>query len=250
MTTGKKEFIPEMALVPAGEFLMGSEDGMDNEKPVHRVWVEGFVMGKFPVTNKEYKSFVDETRAAAPPFWSEKMFADPDKPVVGVSWHESDAYCRWLSDRSGKKFRLPTEAEWERAARGGSAGGKYPWGDKLPLERDCPGYDVELGGPERVGIHEPNGFGLYDMCTSVHEWCDDFYDPNYYSISPDRNPTGASSAGRKVSRGGSWRHRIKFSRCAARSSLNPAFKYADYGFRVAMTRRNAQDAASGVLNRV
>jgi formylglycine-generating enzyme len=235
MTTGKKEFLPEMVLVPEGDFLMGSEARMDNEKPVHRVWVGGFMIGKFPVTNREYGIFVAETAMDAPPFWSEKMFSHPDKPVVGVSWHEAATYCSWLSERSEKKFRLATEAEWERAARGGIEGRKYPWGDELRPEEDSPGYDVELGGPERVGLHEPNGFGLYDMCASVHEWCNDFYDPNYYSISPERNPPGSSSGQRKVSRGGSWRHRIKFSRSAARSSLNPTFRYADYGFRVAMS---------------
>jgi formylglycine-generating enzyme required for sulfatase activity len=237
MTTGKKEFIPDMVLIAAGDFLMGSEEGMDNEKPVHRVWVEGFMMGKFPVTNKEYKCFVDKTGAVAPPFWSEKTFAHAEKPVVGVNWHDAVAYCVWLSRRSGKKLRLPTEAEWERAARGGIEGRKYPWGDELPSEHASPGYDLESGGPERVGLHEPNGFGLYDMCASVHEWCNDFYDPNYYWMSPDRNPPGASSGQRMVSRGGSWRHRIKFSRCAARSSLNPALRYADYGFRLAIDVR-------------
>jgi formylglycine-generating enzyme len=231
----KKEFIPAMVSIPDGEFLMGSEDGMDNEKPVHRVWVSGFMMGKFPVTNKEYGIFVEETAAQPPPFWLEAMFAHPDKPVVGVSWHDAVSYCDWSTDRIGKPFRLPTEAEWERAARGGKEGEKYPWGDELPSAKIYPGYDVETGGPECVGLSEPNGFGLYDMSASVHEWCGDFYDSTYYRISPEKNPLGPSSGLRKVSRGGSWRHRIKFSRSAARSSLNPVFKYADYGFRVAMS---------------
>jgi formylglycine-generating enzyme required for sulfatase activity len=197
--------------------------------------VNGFMMGKFSVTNKEYGIFVEETGAQQPPFWREAMFSHPDKPVVGVSWHDAVCYCGWLTDRIGKPFRLPTEAEWERAARGGKEGEKYPWGDELPSEKIYPGYDVETGGPERVGFNEPNGFGLYDMSASVHEWCGDFYDSNYYQISPEKNPLGPSSGLRKVSRGGSWRHHVKFSRCAARSSLNPAFKYADYGFRVAMS---------------
>ena len=231
----KKEFMPALISIPEGDFLMGSEDGKDNEKPAHRVWVNGFMMGKFPVTNKEYEIFVEETGAQQPPFWLEAMFSHPDKPVVGVSWHDAVCYCDWLTDRIGKPFRLPTEAEWERAARGGKEGEKYPWGDELPSEKIYPGYDVETGGPERVGLNEPNGFGLYDMSASVHEWCGDFYDSNYYQISPEKNPLGPSSGLRKVSRGGSWRHHVKFSRCAARSSLNPAFKYADYGFRVAMS---------------
>jgi formylglycine-generating enzyme required for sulfatase activity len=231
----KREFIPQMVAIPEGNFLMGSDDGPANEKPLHRIWVSSFMMGKFPVTNKEYGIFVKETKVQQPTFWLEKMFAHPDKPVVGVSWYDAAAYSDWLSAQTKTQFRLPTEAEWERAARGGREGEKYPWGNEPPWERDYPGYDLELGGPERVGVNEPNGFGLYDMSESVHEWCSDFYDPNYYQTSPDRNPVGPLSGPRRVSRGGSWRHRIKFSRCAARSSLNPVSKYADYGFRVAMT---------------
>lgn len=231
-----KEWIaPEMILIPEGFFLMGSEEGADNEKPVHPVWVDGLMIGKYPVTNKEYRLFVEETGAPRPPFGSERMFSHPDNPVVGVSWREATAYCEWLSGRTGKPFRLPTEAEWERAARGAREGAKYPWGDEPPWERPYPGYDLETGGPQRVGSGEPNGFGLYDMCEGVHEWCSDFYDPAYYRNSPERNPQGPPSGKRRASRGGSWRHHIKFSRCAARSSLPPSLGYADYGFRVAMT---------------
>ena len=233
----KKEFVFDMVLIPEGAFLMGSDDGMDNERPVHRVWVDSFMMGTFPVTNREYEIFVQDGGAQEPPFWRDEMLSHLDKPVVGVGWYDAAAYCNWLSERTGKQFRLPTEAEWERAARGGQESQKYPWGDEPPWERAYPGYDLETGGPDRVGLNEPNGFGLYDMSEGVHEWCADFYDPNYYQISPERNPVGPPFGVRRVSRGGSWRHRIKFSRCAARSSLNPAFKYADYGFRVAMTLR-------------
>jgi formylglycine-generating enzyme required for sulfatase activity len=237
MSAEKKEFVPEMVLIPEGFFLMGSETGADNEKPRHRVWVDGFEIGKFPVTNREYRIFVEEAGAEEPPFWSEPMFAHPGKPVVGVSWHDAVGYCEWLSRRIGDSFRLSTEAEWERAARGGLEGKLYPWGDELPSETDWPGYDIESDGPERVGLCAPNGFGLYDMCASVHEWCSDFYDAGFYQNSPGRNPSGPSTGRRKASRGGSWRHKIKFSRCAARSSLNPAFRYADYGFRVARSPR-------------
>ncbi len=212
---------------------MGSDDGADNEKPVHRVWVDRFWIGKFPATNAQYKTFLAETGFSAPPFWSDEMFSDPDKPVVGASWYDAVAYCDWLSRRTGYAFRLPTEAEWERAARGQREGKKYPWGDEPPWERPFCGYDQKTGGPEKVGSNDPNDFGLYDMSEGVHEWCSDFYDPNYYQNAPQRNPQGPPSGQRRASRGGSWRHRIKFSRCAARSSLNPSFKYADYGFRVA-----------------
>ena len=97
------------------------------------------------------------------------------------------------------------------------------------------GFDAATGGPAPVGVNPPNDFGLHDMSEGVHEWCSDYYDYNYYRNSPERNPPGAASGERRASRGGSWRHQIKFARCAARSSLPPAFRYADYGFRVAMT---------------
>jgi len=234
MAPEKNEFIPATVVIPAGAFLMGGEDGMDNEKPAHRVYVDAFALGKFPATNREYRFYV-AAGGAPPPFWKDPMFADPDKPVVGVSWHEAAAYCAWLAAVSGLPFRLPTEAEWERAARGGFEGRKYPWGEELPKSSTCPGVDTLHGGPPRVGLYRPNGFGLYDMCASVHEWCSDFYAADYYHSSPERNPPGARSGARRSSRGGSWRHHVKFSRCAARSSLNPAFQYADYGFRVAMS---------------
>ena len=233
MTAEKNEFIPATVVIPAGTFLMGSEDGMDNEQPVHRVYLDAFRLGKFPVTNREYEIFLKAAATPPPPFWSENRFADSAKPVVGVSWHEAAAYCKWLSAARGSHFRLPTEAEWERAARGGAEGQRYPWGGELPDENACPGIDTQSGGPPRVGLFQPNGFGLYDMCASVHEWCSDFYESDYYRVSPERNPPGAPAGARKSSRGGSWRHHVRFSRCAARSSLDPGFHYADYGFRVA-----------------
>ena len=214
---------------------MGSDAGQENEQPVHRVWLDSFAMARFPVTNREYKSFVEASARAAPPFCAEAMFVAAELPVVGVTWDEAVAYCRWLSEQSGKKFRLPTEAEWERAARGGREGTLYPWGDEAPGRRPYAGFDPTTGGPARVGVNEANGFGLYDMSEGVHEWCSDYYDYNYYSYSPERNPQGAASGTRRASRGGSWRHQIKFSRCAARSSLPPNFRYADYGFRVTMS---------------
>jgi sulfatase modifying factor 1 len=225
----------DVVVIPSGSFLMGCERGQENERPCHRVWVDGFGLGRFPVTNGEYKTFVEENQAPAPPFVSDPIFANADQPVVGVSWDDAIAYCRWLGDRIGEEFRLPTEAEWERAARGGREGALYPWGDEPPWEKHLAGCDPETGGPARVGVNEPNGFGIYDMSENVHEWCSDYYDYNYYNYSTERNPRGPTVGQRRASRGGSWRHRIKFSRCSARSSLPPSFKYADYGFRLAMT---------------
>jgi formylglycine-generating enzyme required for sulfatase activity len=228
---------PDIVIIPEGSFLMGSEQEQENERPCHRVWLDRFGIGKFSVTNKEYKLFLEATQMSAPPFWADPIFSEPRQPVVGVNWDDALAYCRWLSDRTDGEFRLPTEAEWERAARGGREGALYPWGDEPPWEKPYSGCDSKTGGPAHVGINEPNDFGLYDMSEGVHEWCSDYYDYHYYRYSPERNPQGPSSGERRASRGGSWRHRIKFSRCAARSSLPPSFKYADYGFRIAQTLR-------------
>ncbi len=226
---------PELVSIPAGSFLMGCDQGQENEQPVHRVWLDAFAIGKFPVSNREYKIYVEDTAAASPPFGSEPMFGDLEQPVVGVTWDEAMAYCRWLRERTAQLYRLPSEAEWERAARGGRAGALYPWGDESPLERPYAGFDSQTGGPLRVGAGESNGFGLYDMSEGVHEWCGDYFAADYYRHAPELNPQGPATGQRRASRGGSWRHRIKFSRCAARSSLPPGFKYADYGFRVAQT---------------
>jgi formylglycine-generating enzyme len=227
--------LPDIIVIPEGFFMMGSENGPENEMPPHRVWVDRFGLAKFPVTNKEYRVFVEATQTQKPPLCSDAMFSDPQKPVVAVSWDDAIAYCTWLRDQTGQEFRLPSEAERERAARGGREGALYPWGDEPPWERPYPGYDLETGGPQGVGVNPPNDFGLYDMSEGVHEWCSDYYDAGYYQHSPERNPQGAPCGRRRASRGGSWRHRVKFSRCAARSSLPPSFKYADYGFRLALT---------------
>jgi sulfatase modifying factor 1 len=225
---------PDIVSIPGGFFLMGSESGVENEMPRHRVWLDSFGIGRFPVTNREFKEYVQETNAS-PLLFSDPLFAALELPVVGASWNEAVNYCAWLSSRIGKNFRLPTEAERERSARGSREGCLYPWGDELPSERPFAGYNLTTGGPERVGINPPNSFGLYNMSEGVHEWCSDYYDPGYYQRSPEKNPQGPPAGQRRVSRGGSWRHRVKFSRCAARSSLPPTFKYADYGFRLALS---------------
>ena len=218
--------------IPAGSFLMGCDTGQDNEKPVHRVWIDEFQLAARQVSNAEYACFAHDTRCQPPPFWNDPAFSHPDQPVVGVSWHEAVRYCEWLSTRAGRRFRLPTEAEWERAARGGRESALYPWGDAAP--QSLPGYASRWkSGPEPAGSGDPNTFGLFHMCDNVHEWCSDWYAPDYYAASPERNPSGPETGERRASRGGSWRHHIKMSRCAARSSIPPEFRYADYGFRVA-----------------
>jgi formylglycine-generating enzyme required for sulfatase activity len=223
---------PEMLRIPEGWFLMGCETGRDDEKPVHRVWVDPFDLAAYQVTNAEYDCFLSATKAPAPLCWADPNFNDPRMPVVAVSWYEAASYCDWLSGATGKRYRLPTEAEWERAARGGTEGLTYPWGDAPP--ELVPDYARRWkNGPEAVGLYAPNDFGLYNMGDNVHEWCADWYEADYYSQSPERNPQGPADGSRRASRGGSWRHHIKVTRTAARSSIPPEFKYADYGFRIA-----------------
>lgn len=223
--------IPEMVTIPAGDFMMGSDSGAENESPIHCVWVDIFAIAKYPVTRREYALFLDATGHEAPPSWEDPKFQHPDQPVVSVTWFDAVAFCEWLSEETGQPFRLPTEAEREKAARGGVVGLAYPWGDDLPVDHKG-GRDMDLSP---VGFDGPNGFGLYDMSGGVHEWCVDYYDAEYYVVSPDRNPRGPDEGERHVARGGSWRHNVKFARCAARSSLAPDKQFSDFGFRCAMT---------------
>jgi formylglycine-generating enzyme len=226
----------KLVLVPAGWFLMGSESGQDNERPVHRVWVDAFQLAACQVTNSEYAGFLHATGTQAPPLWSDPNFNHPEQPVVAVSWFDAVRYCECLSDISGQPFRFPSEAEWERAARGGAEGKLFPWGDDPP--ESLPDYGQRWKtGPEPVARSAANGFGLYDICANVHEWCSDWYQADYYAVSPERNPRGPEQGERRASRGGSWRHHIKMTRCAGRSSIPPQFQYADYGFRVACDLR-------------
>jgi formylglycine-generating enzyme len=210
----------DLLLIPGGEFLMGQEDGRDEERPVHRVVVAPFYLCRFQVTNADFFRFR--------PF----RFECGALPVTSVNWFDAVDYCGWLSKAWSREVRLPTEAEWEFAARGGLEQKRFPWGDEPPQSRA--NYAARwLNGPEPVATSEPNGYGLFDICENVHEWCSDWYDPRYYEASPVENPKGPESGTRRASRGGAWRHHIKIARCAARSSIPPDFRYADYGFRVA-----------------
>lgn len=230
--SAKPEHIaPEMAVIPEGDFLMGSVGGAPNESPIHRVFIDAFAIAKFPVTNREYAIFMEMTGHPPPQFWGEPKFQVENQPVVGPSWFDAVAYCEWLRDLTCKAYRLPSEAEREKAARGGLEGCEYPWGNELPHNH--------LGGRNAphfpVGTDGPNGYGLYNTSEGVHEWCADWYDASYYTISPAQNPKGPTHGKRRVARGGSWRHRIRFARCAARSSLAPDKQFSDFGFRCALT---------------
>lgn len=225
---GKIDDAP-MVLIPAGEFEMGSNDGEDDEKPVHTVYLDAFYMDKYEVTNALYKKFMDATGYKAPAYWNDKRFNDPQHPVVGVSWKDANEYCKW----AGK--RLPTEAEWEKAARGGLVGKKYPWGDTLTHN------DANYSGKgdkdiwkytSSVGSFPPNGYGLYDMAGNVYEWCADWYGSNYYASSPKSNPAGQSSGLVRVLRGGSWSHLNDSNlRTAYRNYYDPTYVYNYLGFR-------------------
>jgi iron(II)-dependent oxidoreductase len=219
-----------MVLLPQGWFWMGSENFYPWESPRHRVWLDAFEIAGTAVTRREYGQFLLETGHAEPAGWQEPRFGLPDQPVVGVNWFSAVAYCDWLSDKENAVYRLPTEAEWEKACRGGLYDNDFAWGNELPDK--IPYFSGLWDRPRPVAGWRPNGYGLFNMGDNVHEWCQDWYAENYYATSPERNPAGPETGTRRVSRGGSWRHQIKASRAAHRSSLPPQFGYTDYGFRV------------------
>jgi len=207
-----------MALVPAGPFEMGSLNGDADEQPVHTVKLDAFYMDQYEVTNGQYAVCVEQgvcdpvtDSTAGPASYTRAVyFGNPayaDYPVIYASWHDAQDYCAW---RGGA--RLPTEAEWEKAARGGMEGKTYPWGDQPPV---CEAGAVngakfdDDGGcndtdTEQVGVYSANGYGLYDMVGNVWEWVSDFYDENYYADSPTKYPSGPEDGSSPVIRGGTW----------------------------------------------
>jgi formylglycine-generating enzyme len=208
----------DFVTVPPGPFLMGNPDGPPAERPVHQVWLDAFRIATVPVTNADFAAFMRATGTAPPAFWAKPGFDAPDQPVVGVTWEDAAAYAAWASGR------LPTEAEWEKAARGGAAGAGLPWSGSSPATR--------FDRPPRVRTTPPNPLGLYDLSGVCHEWCSDWYDDTYYARSPATNPRGPDGGTRRVSRGGAWRHANPWSGVAHRSSLPSGLRYSDYGFRL------------------
>jgi formylglycine-generating enzyme len=221
---------PVTVFVPGGRFLMGSDGGRADEGPAREVEVRPLRIGRSPVSNLEYAWFLSTGRAPAPPWWKDPAFWDPEQPVVGVTWLEASAYCTWLSEVLGGHWRLPTEAEWEHAARGGLEGASTPWGEAVP-----PGELPEppLGGPWPLGRGTENGYGLLDVGSVVHEWCHDWYAADAYRTARRYDPRGPEEGEMRTSRGGSWRQPGRAAALAARSALPPVARAADCGFRVA-----------------
>jgi sulfatase modifying factor 1 len=176
-------------------------------------------LGRTPVINREYAPFLALGRVPEPPWWRDGRFSAGGLPVVGVSWSDAMAFCAYLGESYGGTWRLPTEAEWEHAACGGLRAPSTPWGETIPGSEIPEG---PLEGPWEAGRGTPNGYGLCDIGTIVHEWCLNWREP----IPP------APAPARRASRGGSWRHAVRWSAPSAATSLPPDFRYSDYGFRV------------------
>jgi len=226
-----------MVLIPSGEFVMGSSAASD-ERPAHRVHLDAYYIDTFEVTISRYAKFLDTVATQqAPHQWNTvTLTEDGDRPVIGVNWSDADAYCRWTEKR------LPTEAEWEKAARG-TDGRKYPWGDEDPREDmanfgRCCGW-TGFGLLAVVGTHQPgkSPYGVFDLAGNVWEWVADWYEPQYYKTSPDRNPTGPSSGRDKVMRGGSWSNRANDVRGSIRDKVSPTYRNYSIGFRCAASVR-------------
>lgn len=236
---------PPMVHVEAGEFTRGSEEDKD-EKPVRQIYLDEFMMGKYPVTNQEFRAFIDdkgyETKdywtpegwqwlkkenIFEPYYWHDRKWNGPNFSVVAVSWYEAAAYAAWLSKKTGNQYCLPTEAQWEKASRGRD-GLVYPWGNTFDKNK-CNSFEDELGRTSPVGIFPAGAspYGCLDMAGNVLEWCFDWYEENYYKKSPSKNPPGPARGSFRVLRGGGWN-----CRAAYRGYGRPAGRGYDVGFRV------------------
>jgi formylglycine-generating enzyme required for sulfatase activity len=260
------ETILQVARIPAGEFAMGSEEGDDDERPPHVIYIDDFCLGTFPVTNAEYAQFINETghrspgvrtlpsvisgareiefRGLAQPYeWTDGT-PPPGRdkhPVTLVSIDDAVTYCAWLASKTGKPIRLPTEAEWEKAARGGYDGKRYPWGDTLDSTSAhfLPGPERKTeSGTAEVGRYAPNGYQLFDMAGNVWEWVLDWYSPTYYASAQYLNPQGPDTGLMRVVRGGSWVNADeRYLRCAHRHKVPPDSYSYSIGFRIAYSMR-------------
>ena len=240
-----------MIVIPAGTFIRGSADGegRPDERPRKKIFLDAFAIDKYEVTNRQYQKFIDET-LHKPPFnvYGEGQLAKisevANRPVVQVTWHDAVDYCFW----AGK--RLPTEAEWEKAA-GGKDGLLYPWGNQAG-DRNLANFDSEWNGTQTLQdvTSLPEGaspYGVLHMAGNVREWVQDWYDPEYYSVSHERNPKGPDMGILKVIRGGSWHSFLSDLRVASRGKGGFALKTHGIGFRCArdigMTKKTKHDTA-------
>jgi sulfatase modifying factor 1 len=252
---------PNLARIPAGDFLMGAADAEEDERPVHRVYVSEFFIGRFPVTNDEYARFVHATGHPAPVVRGlprithggrESLFRDGavpyvwdndepppghgSHPVVLVRYDDAIAYCGWLSEMLTRSVRLPTEAEWEKAARGGTEGLRYPWGNDIDASRGNYLADPATRpqrGTRSTGTYPPNAYGLCDVCGNVWEWVADWYGADYYGLGDVRDPRGPGMGKVRVVRGGSWvNDDVKMLRCAYRHRVPPDTYSYSVGFRI------------------
>ena len=249
-----------MVLIPAGEFLMGGGLAFF-EQPLHKVFIDAFYINKYEVTFEEYETFCKETGWDSPTdsdykyecIINDKMYG-AKFPVVNVTRNGAEAFCRWISKKTGQNYRLPTEAEWEKAARGGLTKKVYPWGNEPPDDHGIyranygPGYghgEWKKDGHEYaapVGSYPPNGYDLYDMAGNVWEWVSDLFNDDYYKTSPYKNPRGPAAAhgglkydagGMGVLRGGCYSSSSDHLRCAKRYALHSNSESSIAGFRVA-----------------
>ena len=221
----------ELVYVPAGDFLMGAADddpqAYYDERPQHVVYLDAYWIDKTEVTNEQFGRFVDATGYEAGPWWRDEAAGKANHPVVYVTWFDAKAYCEW----AGRQ--LPTEAQWEKAARG-TDGRMYPWGNEAPDASRC-NFDLGVGGTTPVGSYPAGAspYGALDVAGNVWEWVVDWYDEGYYANSPSRNPTGPDSGEYRVLRGGSWYSYSRSVRSSSRTGCFPDLRDGRGGFRCA-----------------
>ncbi|PLX71679.1 MAG: formylglycine-generating enzyme family protein [Desulfuromonas sp.] len=217
----------EFVFVEGGCYMMGSDAGYDSEKPVHEVCVDDFYIGKYEVTQNEYEKVTGVNPS---------RFKGSNLPVESVNWHDTQNYINRLKTLTGKSYRLPTEVEWEFAACSGGKNEKWAGTASATSLDDYAWYrNNSSKHTHPVGQKRPNGLGLHDMSGNVWEWCSDWYGSSYYENSPRNNPQGPLSDMSKVKRGGSWGFSEDFVRVASRSGLDPEYRSANFGFRIAMS---------------
>jgi formylglycine-generating enzyme required for sulfatase activity len=234
-----------MVYIPEGEFTMGSNDGNDDERPLHKVYLDGYWMGKTEVTVGQYKTFISETGHRFLPGSVYKYSPGDNHPVIAVSWDDANSYCKWLSKKTGLRLKLPTEAQWEKAARGTDRR-KYPWGNHEPFYREKwyanyaahnswekRGEDgFEFTAPVDSYSQGASPYGVLNMAGNVWEWCNDWYGSDYYKNSTDKNPIGPAGGTYRVLRGGGCYNSADGIRCAFRFSGDPSYRGYVVGFRL------------------